>query len=155
MTASKMLTIISRVFQRNNFQQTAIISAKMEKIKIMQWNCRGLSNKISELLVFLKEKYIQTACLNEVQSWHNENLTGDYFVVTETRASKSHGSMILSKRGTTIIEVCRNGKLNLSVFSEKNQINTDLDLFPTRKQILKLKLYKDNNGEEIYTDENG
>ena len=119
MTASKMLTIISRMIQRNNFQQTAINSANMEKIKNMQWNCRGLSNKISELLVFLKEKDNDTVCLNEVQSWQNENLNDDYFVVTEMRASKSHGSMILAKKGTTIIEVCRNGKLNLSVFFRK------------------------------------
>ena len=34
-----------------------------------------------------------------------ENLTDDYFVVTETRATKSHGSIILVKKGTTIIEV--------------------------------------------------
>ena len=44
---------------------------------------------------------------------------------------------------------CRNGKLNLSFFSEKNQIYTDLELFPTQKRILNLKLYKDNNGKEI------
>ena len=34
-----------------------------------------------------------------------ENLTDDYFIVTELRASKSHGSIILRKKGTTIIEV--------------------------------------------------
>ena len=34
-------------------------------------------------------------------------------------------------------------------FSEKNQTNIDLELFPTRKQILNLKPYQDNNGEEI------
>ena len=44
-------------------------------------------------------------CLNEVKSWQKENLTDDYFVVTETRATKSHGSIILAKKGTTIIEV--------------------------------------------------
>ena len=44
------------MFQCNKFQQTAINSANMDKIKIMQWNCRGLSNKISELVVFLKGK---------------------------------------------------------------------------------------------------
>ena len=71
----------------------------------MQWKCRGLSNKLSELLVFLKERDIIIVCLNEVKSWQNENLTDDYFVVTETRAGKSHGLMILAKKGTTIIEV--------------------------------------------------
>ena len=77
----------------------------MDKIKILQWNCRGLYNKILELLVFLKEKNIDIVCLNEVKSWQKQNLTDDYFVVTETRASKSHGSIILAKKGTTIIEV--------------------------------------------------
>ena len=71
----------------------------------MQWNCRGLSSKISELLVFLKENDIDIVCLNEVKSWHNENLSDDHFVVPETNGTKSHGSMILAKKGTTIIEV--------------------------------------------------
>ena len=93
------------MFQGNKFQQTVINSAHMGKIKTKQWNCRGLSNKISELLVFLKEKDIDIMCLNEVKSWHNENLTDDDFVLSETRASKSHGSMILAKKATTIIEI--------------------------------------------------
>ena len=93
------------MFQRNKFQQIAINSDNMDKIKILQGNCRGLSNKILELLVFLKEKDIDIVCLNEVKSWQKENLTDDYFVVTETRATKSHGSIILAKKGTTIIEV--------------------------------------------------
>ena len=45
----------------------------------MQWNCRGLSNKILELPVLLKEKDINIVCLNEVKSWQNEDLTDDYF----------------------------------------------------------------------------
>ena len=93
------------MFQRNKFQQRAINSANMDKIKILQWECRGLSNKILELLVFLKEKDIVIVCLIEVKSWQKKNLTDDYFVVTATRASKSHGSIILAKKGTTIIEV--------------------------------------------------
>ena len=93
-----MLTTISRMFQRNKFQQIAINSANMDKIKIMQRNCRGSSNKILELLVFFKEKNINFVCLNEFKSWQKENLTDDYFVVTETRASNSHGSIILAKK---------------------------------------------------------
>ena len=88
------------MFQCNKFQQTAINSAKMDKIKIMQWNCRGLSNKISELVVFLMEKDIDIVCLDAVKSWHNEET-----VVTEMIASKSHGPMILAEKGMTIIEV--------------------------------------------------
>ena len=101
-----MLTTISRIFQRIKFQKkTAINSANMNKFKIKQWNCRGLSNKILELHVVLKVKDFDIVCLNEVKSWRNENLTDDYFVVTKTRANKSHGSMILAKKGTIIIEV--------------------------------------------------
>ena len=40
-------------------------------------------------------------------------------------------------------------KVKLKRFSEKNQINTDIELFPKQKRFLNLKLYKDNNGEEI------
>ena len=61
-----MRTTISRMFHSNKFQQIAINSANMDKIKILQWNCRGLSNKILELLVFLKEKDIDIVCLNEM-----------------------------------------------------------------------------------------
>ena len=43
---------ISRMFQRNNFQETAINSANNDKMKTMQCNSWGLSNKLSELLVF-------------------------------------------------------------------------------------------------------
>ena len=93
------------MFQRNKFQQIAINSVNIDKIKILQWKFQGLSDIILELLVFLKEKDIDIVCLNEVKSWQKENLTDDYFVVTETRASKSHGSIILAKKGTTIIEV--------------------------------------------------
>ena len=53
----------------------------------------------------MKEKDIDIVCLKEVKSRQKENLTDDYFVVTETRGSKSHGSIILAKKGTTIIKV--------------------------------------------------
>ena len=55
--------------------------------------------------IFGGKRYIDIVCLNEFKSLQKENLTDDYFVVTETRASKSHGSIILAKKGTTIIEV--------------------------------------------------
>ena len=74
MSASKMSMTISRKFRRNKFQQTAINAAKLDKIKILQGNYQGLSNKIPVLLVFLKEKSIQIVCLNEVKRWHNDNL---------------------------------------------------------------------------------
>ena len=54
---------------------------------------------------YFRRKKIDFVCLNELKSWHNQNLTVDQFVVTEMRASKSHGSMILAMKGTTKIEV--------------------------------------------------
>ena len=69
--STKNANKISRMFLRNKFQQTAINSANMDKIKIMQRICRGLSTKISEPFVFLKEKYIDTVCLNEFKCWQN------------------------------------------------------------------------------------
>ena len=104
MTASKTLKI-SRLFHRNKFPQRAINSANNDRIKNMQWYWRGLANKISELLEFLKEKDIDIVYLKEVKRWHKEHLTDKYFVVTETRASKSQGSMIFAKKRTTITEV--------------------------------------------------
>ena len=62
------------MLQGNKFKQTAINSANIDEINIMQWNCPGCSNKISELLVFLK-KDSDIVCLNEVKTWQNENLT--------------------------------------------------------------------------------
>ena len=66
---------------------------------------RLIQQNIKKYFVFFNEKEIDIVYLNEVKSWQNENLTDDYFVVTETRASKSHGSIILAKKETTIIEV--------------------------------------------------
>ena len=46
MTASKMLITILQMFKQNKFQQKAINSANVDKIRFMQWNCRGLSKKV-------------------------------------------------------------------------------------------------------------
>ena len=40
----------------------------MDKLKILQWNCRGLNNKISDLILFLTEEKIDVICLNEVKN---------------------------------------------------------------------------------------
>ena len=59
MTASDNNFAVVPPQQISKFQQIAVNSANMDDIKIMHWNCRGfrgLSNKISDLLVFLNEK---------------------------------------------------------------------------------------------------
>ena len=88
-----MIIKVSQMFQRNKLQQTAINSVNKYKIKIMQWNCRCLYNKIPDLLVFLKKKHFDIVCLYEVKSWHTG--FGD-FGATKTTLSKSHGSIIFA-----------------------------------------------------------
>ena len=41
----------------------------MDKLKILQWNCCGLNNKISDLILFSIEEEIDVICLNEVKNW--------------------------------------------------------------------------------------
>ena len=41
----------------------------MDKLKILQWICRGLNNKISDLILFSIEEEIDVICLNEVKNW--------------------------------------------------------------------------------------
>ena len=73
MIVSKLPITTSQKRYRKEFQQTAIGSVGDNKI--MQWNCRGLSNKMRELLVFLNEKVFEIVYLNEVKNWQKENLT--------------------------------------------------------------------------------
>ena len=51
--------------------QTAKTFCKMDKLKTLQWNCRGLNNKISDLIWFSTEE-IDVNCLNEVKSGEKE-----------------------------------------------------------------------------------
>ena len=39
----------------------------MDKLKILQWNCRGLNNKEKDLILFLAENDIDIFCVNEVK----------------------------------------------------------------------------------------
>ena len=55
--------------------QTVKAFCKMDKLKILQWNCRGLNNKISDLILFSAEKDIDVICLNEVKNWKNQPLS--------------------------------------------------------------------------------
>ena len=40
----------------------------MDKLKSLQWNCRGLNNKIADLILFSIEEEIDVICLNEVKN---------------------------------------------------------------------------------------
>ena len=77
----------------------------MDNIKILQWHCRGLENKIHELFLFLTKEHIDIACLNEVKNWQKRFVHEIYFIVTEVKASNFHGSVIIAKKGIKIKEV--------------------------------------------------
>ena len=78
----------------------------------MQWNCRGLSNKISEFLVFLKEKDIGIVCLNKVKIWHNKKLSNDYFVVKFAQFYSARNKSISMVRNGAICLPWRPGLTN-------------------------------------------
>ena len=77
----------------------------MDNIKILQWNCRGLENKIYELFLFLTNEKIDIVCLNEVKKWQKRFKHEKYFIVTEAKASNFHGSVIIAKKGIKFKEV--------------------------------------------------
>ena len=54
--------------------QTAKTLTKMDKLKILQWNCRGLNNKMNDLILFLAENDIDIICVNEVKKWQKTTL---------------------------------------------------------------------------------
>ena len=51
---------------KQTIYQTAKTFRKMDQLKILQWNCRGLNNKISDLILFSTEEEIDVICSNEV-----------------------------------------------------------------------------------------
>ena len=77
----------------------------MDNTKILQWNSRGLENKIHEWFLFLTKRNIVIACLNEVKKWQKCFVHEKYFIVTEAKASNFHGSVIIAKKGINIKEV--------------------------------------------------
>ena len=71
---------VSNNFKNNPKHQISTNSHQLSlygEIKSMQCNCRGLSNKLSEILEFSKKKDFDIVCFNEIRSWHNENLTDE------------------------------------------------------------------------------
>ena len=54
---------------KQTIYQTAKTFRKMDKLKILQWNCRGLNNKISHVILFSIEEEIDVICFNEVKNW--------------------------------------------------------------------------------------
>ena len=55
--------------QTNKLPNSANAFCKMDELKILQCNCRGLNKKICDLILFSREEEIDVICLNEVRSW--------------------------------------------------------------------------------------
>ena len=75
---------------------------KMDQLKILQWNCRGLNNKISDLILFSAEENIDVICLNEVQKRKKSTALNNYIFATETCNNGHLGSAILVKNSVVI-----------------------------------------------------
>ena len=74
----------------------------MDKLKILQWNCRGLNNKIGDLILFSTEEEIDVICVNEVKNWKKTTPLNNYIVASETFNNGHHGSAILVKNSIVI-----------------------------------------------------
>ena len=75
----------------------------MDKLKILQWNCRGLnSKKKNDLISFTAEANIDVICLNEIKNWKKSVLLGNYIVAMETCYNGHHGTAILVKKSIVI-----------------------------------------------------
>ena len=59
---------------KQTIYQIAKTFGKMDKLKILQWNCHGLNNKRSDLILFSTEEEIDVICLNDVKNWKKINL---------------------------------------------------------------------------------
>ena len=69
----------------------------MDKLKTLQWNCRGLNNKITDLILFSIEEELDVICLNEVKNWKKTTPLNNFIVASETFNNGHHGSAILVK----------------------------------------------------------
>ena len=74
----------------------------MDELKILQWNCRGLNNKINDLILFLAENDIDIICVNEVKKWQKTSPLRNYIVAIETYTNSHLGSLILIKNNIVI-----------------------------------------------------
>ena len=78
---------------------------QLDKLKILRWHCRGLNNKINDLILFSAEKDIDINCVNEVKKWQKTTPLSNYIVAAETYANAHHGSDILIKNNIVIKRV--------------------------------------------------
>ena len=68
MTALKARIKLQLLLYSQTIYQTAKNFRKMDRLEILQWNCLGLNNKISYLIIFSAEENIDVICLNEVKN---------------------------------------------------------------------------------------
>ena len=102
MTAIKEQIKLLSLQNRQTIYQTDKTSRKMDKLKLLQWNCRRLSNKTSDLILFPAEEVLDVFRLNEAKNWKKRNPLNNYIVTTETCNNGHHGFAILVNNSPVI-----------------------------------------------------
>ena len=74
----------------------------MDKLKIFQRNCRGLNNKISDLISFSTEEEIVVICLSEIKSWKKQTPSTATLLQRKPATTVIIGSAILVKNSIVI-----------------------------------------------------
>lgn len=78
---------------------------KMNNFKLVQFNCRGFSNKSFELMELAEKEKFTIICLNEVKRYKNAYISPNYNLVSNTEDSRTHGSLIFVQKGVEVLEV--------------------------------------------------
>ena len=77
----------------------------MNSFKILQFNCRGLSNKAIEIMEMAENDEISIMCLNEARRWKSSVISPNYYIASSTDESRHHGSLIMVRKGLETVEV--------------------------------------------------
>lgn len=80
------------------------MSSKIEKkpLKILQWNCRSLSQRLGDLFLLEEELSPDIICLSETTDSNTINVS-NYNIVTKNRTSRSGGTTILINKNLKFI----------------------------------------------------
>ena len=102
MTALKAQILLMFLQYRQKTWQTAKPFCKMDKLKTLQWNCRGLNNKVTDLILFSAKKDMHVISLKDINNWKKTNPLNNSIVATQIFNNGHHGSAILVKNSTVI-----------------------------------------------------
>ena len=88
--------------QSNSLPNNKNFLRRMDKLNILQWNCRGLNNKLNDLILFSAEADIDVFCLNAVKNRKKSIPLNNYIVATETYNNGHRGSAVSVKNSIVI-----------------------------------------------------